>query len=320
MNFVTNSVNTIVCNELIYSYKIYLRYWRAFFVRRLKNTVILLIAVVLIVGGLIKFKVIPDFWNDINLKEEFDTISEEKSDNDNTALSAKKNSKKVNIETGSLTGKDDESNIKVDANVYPEWLQKMVSLNPETIDFAKEYSNKEEHIGKPIDLSKDYTKGKVPFLMQWDERWGYDYYGNDAIGAAGCGPTCLSMAYIYLKDDVSGNPRKMAEFTYDNGFYTEAGTSWYLWTDGIKELGLSGEEISFNDSTIKNSLDNGALVICSMRPGDFTTTGHYILIRGYDENGYFVNDPNRISNSQKQWTFEQLDGQVKNLWEIKAAE
>lgn len=53
-----------------------------------------------------------------------------------------------------------------------------------------------------------------------------------------------------------------------------------------------------------------------MRQGDFTTTGHYILLRGYDENGFFVNDPNRRQNSEKQWSYETLKGQIKNLWAL----
>ncbi len=56
-----------------------------------------------------------------------------------------------------------------------------------------------------------------------------------------------------------------------------------------------------------------------MAPGDFTTKGHFILLRGYDENGFFVNDPNRKSNSEKQWDFETLSSQIKNLWGIYKA-
>ncbi len=56
-----------------------------------------------------------------------------------------------------------------------------------------------------------------------------------------------------------------------------------------------------------------------MRPGDFTTTGHFILLWGYDENGFFVNDPNRRSTSEKIWDFETLQPQIKNLWELKGS-
>lgn len=199
---------------------------------------------------------------------------------------------------------------------YPDWLQEMVKRNPETEDFAKDYENREDYIGKPIDLSGEYHSGEVPMLFQWDRRWGYDPYGEENIGMAGCGPTCLSMAYIYLTGDTSKNPREMAEFAEENGYYSEEGTAWSLWTEGAAKLGLHSTEVSLDETVMKNRLDDGQVIICSMAPGDFTTMGHFILIRGYGGDGFYVNDPNRRSNSEKSWDFERLRGQIKCLWAL----
>lgn len=198
----------------------------------------------------------------------------------------------------------------------PDWLKEMVKRNPETASFAKDYVNREDYIGKPIDLSGECRQGEVPMLFQWDKRWGYDAYGNDAIGAAGCGPTCLSMAYIYLTGDTSKDPRVMAEYAYENGYYTAEGTAWSLWTEGAGGLGLLSGEVLLDEDTMKNRLDAGGVIICSMRPGDFTTTGHFILIYGYNEEGFQVRDPNRRSNTEKTWPFEVLQGQIKCLWSL----
>ena len=108
----------------------------------------------------------------------------------------------------------------------------------------------------------------------------------------------------------------MAEYAYENGYYTEAGTSWGFFTNGAKGLGLSGQELPLGEAQIKRALDEGKVVVCSMRPGDFTTTGHFILLRGYDENGFYANDPNSRKNSGKQWDFDRLSGQIKCLWSI----
>lgn len=124
----------------------------------------------------------------------------------------------------------------------------------------------------------------------------------------------MTMAYLYLKGDMDMNPRKMAEYAYDKGYYTQAGTSWSFFTEGAKELGLLGQELPLSEEKIKDTLDHGGVVICSMRPGDFTTTGHFILLRGYDENGFFVNDPNSRKNSERQWDFDRLSSQIKCLW------
>ncbi len=199
---------------------------------------------------------------------------------------------------------------------YPEELLELLEQNEETGDFVKNYSNRAEYQGKEIDLSGDFEAGSVPLLMQWDKRWGYDFYGDSMIGLAGCGPTCMTMAYLYYTGDTTMNPRKMAEFAQNGGYHTEEGTSWDFWTGGAAELGLSGEMISLNESAMKSVLDTGGLLVCSMSPGDFTTKGHFILIRGYDEHGFFVNDPNRKGNSEKQWDFKTLSPQIKNLWGI----
>lgn len=199
---------------------------------------------------------------------------------------------------------------------YPQELQELFALNQEAQDYVEGYPDRESWMDAPIDLSEDFVQGQVPLLMQWDRRWGYNIYGDSMIGLAGCGPVCLTMAYLYLTEDTSMTPRDMADFAYENGYYTSAGTSWSLWTQGAEKLGISGKELSLDERAIHRALDEGGVVICSMRPGDFTTTGHFILIRGYDKEGFYVNDPNRRSNSQRQWDFQTLQYQIKNLWAL----
>lgn len=199
---------------------------------------------------------------------------------------------------------------------YPQELVELLEKNEETFDFVQGYPKRGDYMGKEIDLTGEYKAGKVPLLMQWDQRWGYDSYGDDMIGLAGCGPTCMTMAYLYLTGDTEMNPRRMAEYAYNQGYYTEVGTSWSFFTEGAAGLGLDGRELPLSEGSMKGALDEGALIVCSMGPGDFTTAGHFILLRGYDEGGFYVNDPNRQGNSQKQWSFEKLSPQIKCLWRV----
>ena len=200
----------------------------------------------------------------------------------------------------------------------PDDLLELLEKNEETYDFVKNYSEREKYIGKSIDLSKDCKEGNVPLLMQWDKRWGYDLYGDSMIALSGCGPTCMTMAYLYFTGDTAMNPRKMAEYAQESGYHSQEGTSWLFWTEGASKLGLYGTELSLDENVMKSVLDNNGLIVCSMSPGDFTDGGHYILVCGYDENGFFVNDPNRKSNSDKQWDFDTLQKQMKNLWSLEA--
>lgn len=200
---------------------------------------------------------------------------------------------------------------------YGEKLAELLERNEEAADYVESYPEREAYKSQPIDLTQELQSGSVPLLMQWDKRWGYDAYGSNMIGLAGCGPVCLTMAYLHFTGDAAMTPREMAAFAYDNGYYTEdAGTKWSLWTEGVGKLGLVGEELPLDENRMKQALDDGKVIVCSMGPGDFTTEGHFILIRGYDGNGFYVNDPNRRSNSEKQWEFDTLRSQIRNLWSL----
>ena len=55
-----------------------------------------------------------------------------------------------------------------------------------------------------------------------------------------------------------------------------------------------------------------------MGPGDFTSSGHYIVLTGYSDGAFSVNDPYSINNSNKKWTYEQIESQIKNIWALWA--
>ena len=40
------------------------------------------------------------------------------------------------------------------------------------------------------------------------------------------------------------------------------------------------------------------------------------LMKISTEDGFFINDPNRRSNSKKQWEYKDIQSQIKNLWGI----
>ena len=60
-------------------------------------------------------------------------------------------------------------------------------------------------------------------------------------------------------------------------------------------------------------------VICAMGPGDFTETGHFIVLAGLTEEGFVVNDPNSIERSERAWTYEEISGQIRNIWAFDKA-
>lgn len=197
---------------------------------------------------------------------------------------------------------------------YPEELIETLSKYPETLPFVLGYPGAEE---KPeIDLTKEWEQGKIPLLIQWDSRWGYEPYGDSMIGISGCGPTCLSMVVVGLTGKTEWHPAKMAEYAQRNGYVVQGvGTDWRLFSTGAEAFGLRVLRLSINEYEICRELLAGHPVICSMKPGDFTYTGHFIVLTGIDEDGNIqVNDPNSRINSRQTWKLGNLIGQVKSAW------
>ena len=196
---------------------------------------------------------------------------------------------------------------------YPETYLAALANNPEMLDYVKGYLD--SHGVLDAKLTKSEKKEDYPLFIQWDKRWGYASYGTSSIGISGCGPTCLSMVIYGLTENELATPDKVARYSEEQGYYIEGtGTSWEVMTDGAAAFGVTGSELSLDESSMKQALDAGHPIICAMRAGDFTAAGHFIMIYGYDKKGFIINDPNSRTRSEKRWTYEELNGQIKNLW------
>jgi len=200
---------------------------------------------------------------------------------------------------------------------YPESLIDLLKRNPETEQFVLEYP-KAKDATQSIDMSAYLGCDSVPLFLQWDPRWGYMPYGsNGTVGSSGCGPTCLSMAVFYLTGNRECTPDVVAHYSLDNGYYIDTvGTAWALLDTYPTEFGVSVSNPSLSDENLKAHLDCGNILICSVRPGDFTSEGHFILIYGYDESGYKINDPKCIYRSRLSWTYEQIQDDIKRIWSV----
>lgn len=199
---------------------------------------------------------------------------------------------------------------------YPESLIALLERNPETEKFVLEYPTASRETFA-VDLSEYADTDTVPLFLQWDQRWGYIRYGSDVAGLTGCGPVCLSMAAYYLTRDGAYSPDKVLVFASDNGYYVPgSGSSWTLISEGGVKLGFDVKELPLDENRIRKSLEAGHPVICVMGPGDFTTSGHYIVLTAYEDGMLRVNDPNSRTNSEKLWSYDDIHGQIRNLWEI----
>lgn len=164
-----------------------------------------------------------------------------------------------------------------------------------------------------------WRKGEVPFLYQIDPQWSEEPYAGGNIHENGCGPTCLSMVYISLTGKTDLDPAAMARFSEQNGFTVDGMTAWALMTNGAVMLGLRSTELPASADAVRAELEAGRPVICSVRPGDFTTTGHFIVLAGLTDDGQvMVRDPNNAGNGDHPWNLDRILGQCANLWAFSA--
>ncbi len=212
-----------------------------------------------------------------------------------------------------LTNRDKLFRI-LQSDAYPACLKALAEKNPEALDFVYAYpQNKDLH--PTIDLTAEASGTEIPYLLQWDTRWGYESYGGAMIADAGCGPTCLSMVALYLTKNAQWTPLAVARYAEEKGYRVDgAGSAWTLISEGCRGLGLRAEELPLSRGRMVAALDLGNPIIVCVGPGDFTTGGHYMVITGYTADGFTIHDPNSPEKSGKTWGYSVLEGQIRNLW------
>lgn len=199
------------------------------------------------------------------------------------------------------------------ADAYSEDILKNLANNPEMAAFA--LGTLEADGSVTGGFTEAELEAEYPLLLQFDPRWGYFEYGEKELGNSGCAPTSLSMVMLYLTDLERVTPDKIAAYSTEQGHYVKGvGTAWKLLDEYPAIYGLSVEHPTMKEESMKKALDEGKVLVCSMRPGEFTAAGHFIVIYGYDETGFKVNDPMCVARSSRTWTFEEFGDQLKRIW------
>lgn len=205
--------------------------------------------------------------------------------------------------------------------LYPQALLEFAARFPEAMSYVASYPDFDRmNIPQEIDLTAEGNMLTVPLLIQWDSRWGYQSYGDGMIGYTGCGPTCLSMVSLYLNGYNNNDPVSIAKFAEENGYYVNgSGSSWTLMSKASANFGLSAKEVILDENAMVKALEEDKPIICAMGPGTFTDNGHYIVLTGYQNGAFTICDPNSPINSARTWTFDELKGEIRNIWSFTKA-
>ena len=149
-----------------------------------------------------------------------------------------------------------------------------------------------------------FTDGQteVVYFNQLDERYANMPYGTDDIGGYGCGPTAMSIVVSSLTSETV-DPIAMARWSYENGYWCSKSGSYHaLIPAAAKEWGLNVEGCSASEGQkIVDALSNGKLVVAIMLKGHFTSSGHFIVLRGVKDGKILVADPASYDRSSMEW-------------------
>ena len=143
---------------------------------------------------------------------------------------------------------------------------------------------------------------EVVYFNQLDERYCNKPYGTDHIGGYGCGPTAMSIVVSSLTSNTV-DPIEMSEWAYENGYWCSKSGSYHSLIPGAAEhwnLPVVGCTVS-DPQRILDALAEGKLVVALMTKGHFTSSGHFIVLRGVQDEKILVADPSSYNRSQKTW-------------------
>ena len=149
-----------------------------------------------------------------------------------------------------------------------------------------------------------FSDGVTPvvYYNQLDERYASQPYGTDNIGGYGCGPTAMAIVVSSLTDDMV-DPIKMAHWSYENGYWCKSSGSYHaLIPAAAEEWGLPVSGCTTSEpQRILDALAEGKLVVAIMSEGLFTSSGHFIVLRGVKDGQIMVADPASYKRSEQLW-------------------
>lgn len=186
------------------------------------------------------------------------------------------------------------------------------------------------------DTSKggEYKMIKPVDYKQYDSKWGSLPYAVDGekstIKSAGCGPTALANVLAAIVSPYI-DPVTLASWARQHNYKVKAsGTSYSFFVPcaaayGVKvrrinTVNIYGNVNSPYHAQILSELMDGNWVIACMGKGNWTSSGHYITVYGYQNGKVYINDPGSAKAGRASNTWELFKSQVKFYWVVEVPE
>lgn len=195
-------------------------------------------------------------------------------------------------------------------------LFELAAKDDEAIDFVESVLDDYPATSAAGLQASEVTKGTIPLFYQWDTRWGAVSYCAGPLGSTGCCPTSLAMVYAGLTGKTDKSPADMATLATKNGYAADdQGTYSNFLTEMAPELGLQCEQFNPSTQYLLTYLQSGYVVIVNVGPGDFTSSGHFLVVTGANADGAVsINDPYSSVNSATTWDPDSITNQAISMY------
>lgn len=172
---------------------------------------------------------------------------------------------------------------------------------------------------------------KQPVIYyQTDPRWKNNDYStlgeHTTIGASGCGPTAMAMVIATLKDKTvtpatECNWAKKHGYKAKNqgtyyGYFVPAGERYGLKVTRLNNNNIYGKANSNYHNKVLQAVKNGNYVIACMGPGNWTRSGHYVLLWDVIGDTAYINDPASSKQIRVRGSWSLFRSQVKYYWVV----
>ena len=169
--------------------------------------------------------------------------------------------------------------------------------------------------------------------LQTDPRWKNKLYAvkgeKSTIGGSGCGPTAMAMVLATWADKTV-TPETECAWALKNGYKClNSGTFYSYFVPAARRYGLKctmlngaslykNSKSSYHDQA-KAAVQRGDLVIACMGKGNWTSSGHYILLWDIRDDivTAFINDPASTKLVRTHGDYNLFKTQVKYYWVIE---
>lgn len=160
---------------------------------------------------------------------------------------------------------------------------------------------------------------ETPLYLQTNELWGdeaYGYDGGQTIAENGCAIASIAM----VSSAITGHevlPTEVRDWA-GNGYYAAGqGTDWRIFPEFAEAYGYQYQDLGMDLDLVSSYLAADQPVIVSVTAGDFTETGHIMVLAGIRDDHVIVLDPNDSPEKHhydSYYTLDEIADQSIRFW------